>query len=311
MTESDEMKAFLRDPQKYFANELETAMKEGKRKANRAKITLVGPGRAGKTCVARSFLDMEFENTPSTKGIDDLGLRTPVHQAEAREGRWGKFREFDKMFEGYMAQDILYKRLDDETRPETKNKRNTKKRRRDESISVDEEFVQKTFGEIRSDGLGLVVSIHDFDVIHSFFLGPNGVYVVVFNMEWMSEDKRTCPDNLQSWVNALIVHSSVTAKDGRLKCASIALVGTHKDKVPDAETHQKISNELQKLLSSSVAWRSLLENESEGLCFFPVDCTQGQADPTMVNLMRARVSASSLSTVPRGRPTQREEREPR
>ena len=54
-----------------------------------AKITMVGPGRAGKTCVARSFLNMEFENTPSTQGIDDLGLRTTVHQAEAREGMWG------------------------------------------------------------------------------------------------------------------------------------------------------------------------------------------------------------------------------
>ena len=207
LARSDEMRALLRGHRKCSSTELEAAMREGKVKANRAKITMVGPGRAGKTCVARSFLNMEFKDTPSTQGIDDLGLRTTVHQAEAREGRWGEFREFDKMYEGYMAQDILYKRRDDETRPETKNKRNTKKRRRDESIPVDEEFVQKTFGEIRSDGLGLVVSIHDFDVIHSFFLGPNGVYVVVFNMDWMSEDKRTCPDNLQSWVNALIVHS--------------------------------------------------------------------------------------------------------
>ena len=31
------------------------------------------------------------------------------------------------------------------------------------SILVDGEYVQKTIGEIRSDGLGLVVSIHDFE----------------------------------------------------------------------------------------------------------------------------------------------------
>ena len=93
-------------------------MKEGKRKAKRAKITMVGPGRAGKTCVARSFLNMEFENTPSTQGIDDVGLRTTVHQAEAREGRWGEFREFDKMYEGYMAQQIHDRRRDPSTRVE-------------------------------------------------------------------------------------------------------------------------------------------------------------------------------------------------
>ena len=155
------------------------------------------------------------------------------------------------------------------------------------SIPVDEEYVQKTIGEIRSDGLGLVVSIHDFggqrvfDVIHSFFLGPNGVYVVVFNMEWMLPDLRdSCLDHVQSWVNALIVHSSVSDKNNTLlKCASIAIVGTHKDKVPDAETHRDISNTLKTLLVGSVAWRSLLENNSEGLYFFPVDCTQGQAEP--------------------------------
>ena len=145
------------------------------------------------------------------------------------------------------------------------------------SIPVDEEYVQKTIGEIRSDDLGLVVSIHDlvFDLIHSFFLGPKGVNVVVFNMEWMLPDRRdSCLDHIQSWVNALIVHSSVSDKNNTLlKCASIALVGTHNDTVSDAETHRNISETLKTLLGRSVAWRSLLENEGEGLCFFPVDCT--------------------------------------
>ena len=271
MTESDEMKAFLQDPKKYFANELEAAMKEGKRKASRAKITMVGPGRAGKTCVARSFLNMEFENTPSTQGIDDLGLRTTVHQAEAREGRWGEFREFDKMYEGYMAQQIHDKRRGPYTReyragPPAPNPTfigavsawtraltclrmmicstsassspvsdlspngasDSAELNRSPplpSIPVDEEYVQRTIGEIRSDGLGLVVSIHDFggqrvfDVIHSFFLGPNGVYVVVFNMEWMlpsSAERTWCMGNFTLWFNNLAVHSSVSDKNNNL-----------------------------------------------------------------------------------------------
>ena len=64
-------------------------MREGKVKVNWAKITMVGQGRG-----------MEFEDTPSTH---DLELRTTVHQAEAREGRWGEFREFDRMYEGHLA----------------------------------------------------------------------------------------------------------------------------------------------------------------------------------------------------------------
>ena len=116
---SNVMKLFLRDcTRKIFVSELEAAMKRGKRKANRAKITLVGLGRAGKTCVARSFLNMSFEDTPSTQGIDDLGLRIAVHQAEAREGMWGEFKEFDRMYEGHLALEIQHKRCDPDTLPE-------------------------------------------------------------------------------------------------------------------------------------------------------------------------------------------------
>ena len=264
-------------------------------KVNRARITLVGPGSAGKTCVANSFLNMEFKDTPSTQGIDDLGLMTTVHQAEAREGRWGEFREFERMFEGFFAQSYYDK---SNRAPANAPGQDRRVNRVDApSIPSDKEYLRKEIGEVKRRGTGLVVSIHDFggqrvfDVIHSFFLGPNGMYVLVFNMEWMVSDLRdSCLDHLKSWVNALIVHSSVTDTYGKLKCASIALVGTHKDKVPDSETHQEISKELQKLLSrsgGSIARGSLLENESEGLCFFPVDCTKGQADPTMVNLMKA------------------------
>ena len=60
---------------KLSSAELETAFREGKRKANRAKITLVGPGRAGKISLARSFINMEFKDTASTHGIEDMGLR--------------------------------------------------------------------------------------------------------------------------------------------------------------------------------------------------------------------------------------------
>ena len=91
--------------------ELEAAMRARKLKMNRSKITVVGPGRGGKTCLARSLLDLKFEDTPSTQGMNDFGLRNIVHYAEAKGGRWRKFREFEKLFESFMARYIHDQRL--------------------------------------------------------------------------------------------------------------------------------------------------------------------------------------------------------
>ena len=327
--------------------ELEAAMRAGKLKMNRSKITVVGPGRGGKTCLARSLLDLKFEDTPSTQGMNDFGLRNIVHYAEAKGGRWRKFREFEKLFESFMARYIhdqrlvqklhtqnaasddhqdklslstralemltylldlvasvlsflfLFLKFSDRTNSRLKRVPTIETLKSQSALSdnqilaVDEDYVRRAIGEIKEEGSGLVVSIHDFggqkvfDVIHSFFLGPNGVYIIVFNMEWMLSDYMPrCVEYIKSWLRAIVVHSStIRDKDNRIKCATVAIVGTHKDKVPNLPDHRYISQKIEDLLATNIAWRSLLENSCEGLCFFPVDCTQGQADPTMVNLM--------------------------
>ena len=58
------------------ATELSAADLEAasKRRASRVTISVVGPGRTGKTCIALSFLDMELGDTSSTQGIDDFSL---------------------------------------------------------------------------------------------------------------------------------------------------------------------------------------------------------------------------------------------
>ena len=330
------------EPDQVTDSELKAAMRHGKQKANRAKITLVGPGRAGKTCVARSFINMPFENTLSTQGIDDLKLWSVI--AKAGEGKWSKKKEFEKLFEGHLASMVVehhnsekitisaggtyfgskepsvvvgaiprlpnmpvipstdhYATADSPGRLAFENSSDPPLHQDNQNVSgnvptIDGEYVQKTIGEIRREGLGLVVSIHDFggqrvfDVIHSFFLGPNGVYVLVFDMARMryhdSWDSRL--QEIMVWANTIILHTSIPDNLSKQhKCASIAIVGTHKDVVWDKEFHTYISKTLETLLIRSIARRSLLENESEGLCFFPVDCTKGQADPTMVNLMKA------------------------
>ena len=54
-------------------------------------------------------------------------------------------------------------------------------------------------------------------------------------------------------------------------------MGTHKDEIPGHADHEKISEALEGIVHE-VAWRSLIHNKEEGLCFFPVNCKEGQAD---------------------------------
>ena len=75
--------------------------------------------------------------------------------------------------------------------------------------------------------------------------------------------------------------------------ASILLVGTHKDRVPDPRDHERISGLLTDRLQANPSWvrvAPFLEGEvSTGrgvLCFFPVDNTRGNRDPVVGQLMR-------------------------
>ena len=69
-------------------------------------------------------------------------------------------------------------------------------------------------------------------------------------------------------------------------------MGTHKDKVPKSEDHEKISQELLGLFSLHPAWKSLVRfsaaESTKGravFCFFPVDNTLGRNDETVRHLM--------------------------
>ena len=325
----------------------------------RAKITLVGPGRAGKTCLANCFLNLPFEDTASTQGIEDMGLQRIIHNAAADDGNWEKYKESENMYEANLAshirkQPVIPQSADTSSgivpperqsadtssgivpperdfdsssdpratcstgfnccfgsfaswrlRSNIWNPRAVANLREHSSPSSPihtadlsfepDPYFYRSFGEIEDKRSGIVVSIHDFggqrvfDVIHSFFLSPNSVYVVVFNMQWImpsSTEKTKYQEYLHSWVNALVVHTCIIGEGGSPKCASIALVGTHKDSVENKEIHQKISEDLRNLLRKSIAWQSVLENKIERLCFFPVNCKIGQGDPSLNNLKK-------------------------
>lgn len=153
-----------------------------------------------------------------------------------------------------------------------------------------------------------IVSLFDFggqsvfNVIHHFFLTKCGVYLLVFNMEWLVTDnaaeKETCLAYLSFWLNSIIIHT----QDGNGRTAPVVLVGTRKDKVTDPAQHEAISFLLFNEFKSSIAWRDIVENQSADghngkidLFFFPVDNTAGRSDPTMQKMMKAIEDAIDAS----------------
>lgn len=111
---------------------------------------------------------------------------------------------------------------------------------------VTQQVTDVTFGE------SLAVTLLDFggqrvfDAVHHFFMTPNCVYVIAFDMRWVtsgtsSAERDECWAHLTFWMNSIIVHASdrVTRT-----VPPIALVGTHGDLVCDPIEYESISTTL-------------------------------------------------------------------
>ena len=112
-------------------------------------------------------------------------------------------------------------------------------------------------------------------------------------MEWLigssEETKSNCLATLKFWINSIVVHTYDTNTN---ETAPIALIGTRKDRVGSPAHHQEISTILYNNFCSSLAWPSVIENDSAlgtngraRMFFFPVDNVRGRADPTVSQLM--------------------------
>lgn len=173
--------------------------------------------------------------------------------------------------------------------------------------SIDNELVmQRLSSEIKSNSK-YIISLFDFggqsvfNVIHPFFLTQHGVYIVVFNMEWLLNpekiDYQHCLDYLTFWINSIIIHTQTTRtksgeEESEIRVAPWVLVGTRRDKVIDPHQHEAISLLLYNTFGNSIAWPYLIENENAlgsngttNLVFFPVDNTLGKDDTTLSKLL--------------------------
>jgi GTPase SAR1 family protein len=167
------------------------------------------------------------------------------------------------------------------------------------SPEIDTSLVMKYLGEQSAIESKFVISVFDFggqsvfNVIHPFFLTRFGVYVITFNMEWLSSStdpaiRDECIRYMSFWLNSVIIHTQT--EKGEI--APIIFVGTRKDLIKTPAEHQAISTELYNIFSNSLAWSYVVENNgAEGpfgkadLCFFPVNNKLGNQDPTVQKLL--------------------------
>ena len=149
--------------------------------------------------------------------------------------------------------------------------------------------------------------------LYHVYITRAGVYMVVFNMEWLlpaidgnSQRHRcsACNGNaehhlefLEFWLNNIALHA-VDPEDGSLP--PILLAGTHKDKVTDPLDHERISDLLYKTCCHLAGWGSVIRCEtapgSSGaikLWFFPMDTTRGLEDPVSAEVQSKTVGAVS------------------
>lgn len=178
----------------------------------------------------------------------------------------------------------------------------------DSFFQFDEDMVIQALGIMKNEEFGLLISLFDyggqsvFDVIHNLFLTRNGVYVLMFNMEWFTTEgpiRDKALRFMRNWLSSIVVH---TYDSTTRSAAPIALVGSRLDSVAGPDDHESISTILYNTFSESLAWRSVLENEngrnSNGKTihwFFPIDNTKSNSSASMRHLMHVIHESVSMA----------------
>ena len=163
---------------------------------------------------------------------------------------------------------------------------------------LDEAAVMKMLATMEDAETGMLISLFDFggqsvfDVIHHLFLTRNGVYALVFNMEWLVKEgpeKNKALRFMRNWLSSIAVH---TYNADSKMTAPIVIVGSRLDKITSPADHEKISTILHEHFCDNLAWRSVISNkegrDSNGKAlqwFFPVDNTLGVSCNGMKRLM--------------------------
>ena len=180
------------------------------------------------------------------------------------------------------------------SKPKSNGIENVKEKNTLQSVDFDADMVNKCLAEKISVDSHLRISIFDFggqkifSAIHHLFLTKYGVYLIVFNMNWMvgsQEEKSRCLEYLEFWVNSVGIHTC----DEKSISAPIAFVGTHADCVSNEDDYRVISKELKEKFSSGLV--NIIEYDnfqgtSDSLFFFPVNNVEGKVDENLQRLLQ-------------------------
>jgi len=154
----------------------------------------------------------------------------------------------------------------------------------DQVLSIAKEGEEEAFRFSIWDYAGQEV----FYNLHHLYLTRYSVYMVVFNMEWLTSSaplkaQEECLDYLRFWLNSISIHA-VDRTDQSI--SPIFLIGTHKDVVSDGEKHDLISKLLREKFSGNPAWHKVnfFKCGPKALTFYPVDNTLGSSDPVIGEL---------------------------
>eukprot|EP00300_Choanocystis_sp_HF-7_P018405 c20031_g1_i4.p1 GENE.c20031_g1_i4~~c20031_g1_i4.p1 ORF type:complete len:1055 (+),score=191.90 c20031_g1_i4:1637-4801(+) len=134
-----------------------------------------------------------------------------------------------------------------------------------------------------------------FYCFHPLFLTRYGVYLVVFDMQWLAssasaETRQQCQNFLRFWLYSIAIHS--TGQDG--STAPVFIIGTHKDHVGDPKEHEDMSKWLHDTFVHTPAWTNVrpckegaVSSQRVLLWFFPINNTMGHHDKSLLLLMQS------------------------
>lgn len=262
----------------------------------RAKLMVVGQGRAGKTSTIKRLTNAGFESDEaSTLGITkerfsvDIirtwnGFRrvSPKEPAVVRHIR--TILEFKKKtlakLSARTAKTVKRSVEGASTKRARASSRARKGKQRNkigEDMVFDEDEVAKEFTEKLtsrmfdndSEDSEIELTIWDyggqkvFYALHHLFLTEYGVYMLVFDMKEALHAENVAVEYLRFWMKSITLHT---------ENSPVVLVGTFRDVVNSKANWKKIDEILRRKVNIVSEHRSrIIANNAEGLAFYPVD----------------------------------------
>jgi GTPase SAR1 family protein len=172
-------------------------------------------------------------------------------------------------------------------------------------VRVDKELVLQRMREEEPIRIALMDfgGQKSFHSLHPLYLTRNSVYLLVFNMQWLSRpasaekggqdstnQRDSCLSYISFWLNSIFVHTKAAGYGS----ARVLLVGTHRDSVCSPVEHEAISRLIYDQFKAMPAFYAVIPfkqgmttSDRGGLWFHPVDNTKSGTDESIDSLKAA------------------------